>query len=902
MLPRWATRRLARFILGRLVGRFLETNLSHEQIEVHLGSASIHLSDLRLNTEYLNSLIENNGKETSGTTAASAPRVVSGISQNKPKQALPTIRFVSGRVGKLSASLPIVTLTSLDQPCTVHLDGITLVAVVSPPGQSGGRRGREGGSLGEGVGGKSRTLNGKGLDKKGECEEDEEEEEEKEEEGYEEGGEEEEEQDSDEGLEGFVGGGWASFRGFQGGLQLVAGLVEKVLQRLQVSVTHVQVHIVLDDRTSRLNLASAGACNGGDCNGDRFGADAWRDSKGVVFRLEELAYGPAASDGERWGAGEEKEEEEEEEEYGGEGEYGEMNGDVYNEAASSMYASVLGGQQSFFLDATEEGSNEDAGSSMFQSAMGSASNEDSSLMFQSASRGFRESDSFQDAHGELAQSQYSRADMSQRAATAGSSPATCLHLKLQTCSHQAEVVVIGGSAGAAEGNRESQGERETGTIGEGTGRGREKSCCVGCGRNSPAWAHNPLNSPCTDGLRGTVPESERGALGGVSGRVRVKLGLHGGKKSGPVGVPVGGAVQSRKGVGQSREPCDTVRRREVQVRSPVVDVAVELSPVVIQLDVTLVKGVLGALERLRGEEGVEEGGEEGVAGEREDVGGCRADRGEIRRVRDDGDEREEAAASAAAAAAAAAVAARTTAIWAPPAALPAAPSLVENFVEDWLEQRLAQRRQVKEERRRGKQEEASMTADMEASMSEFFDCLDTAIFLSSSLSASLHPSTTPSDPTPAPTASLSHNTTPPHSPLPPHSRAAHYAAPPGLFDSFFAPSSSSGWGGAGEYPPLPSPPPLPPPPPPPRPHLTRSGPGRMQQSQQSLPRQHWQLACRPLRLHPLLSLPLWRLQSPPVQFYLFLSASPASPSLSRAHTKKAETVKPPVPGLHPVLV
>ncbi|GJP86427.1 hypothetical protein CLOP_g16451 [Closterium sp. NIES-67] len=643
MLPRWATRRLARFILGRLVGRFLETNLSHEQIEVHLGSASIHLSDLRLNTEYLNSLIENNGKETSGTTAASAPRVVSGISQNKPKQALPTIRFVSGRVGKLSASLPIVTLTSLDQPCTVHLDGITLVAV----------------------------------------------------------------------------------------------------------------HIVLDDRTSRLNLASAGACNGGDCNGDRFGADAWRDSKGVVFRLEELAY------------------------------------------ASSMYASVLGGQQSFFLDATEEGSNEDAGSSMFQSAMGSASNEDSSLMFQSASRGFRESDSFQDAHGELAQSQYSRADMSQRAATAGSSPATCLHLKLQTCSHQAEVVVIGGSAGAAEGNRESQGERETGTIGEGTGRGREKSCCVGCGRNSPAWAHNPLNSPCTDGLRGTVPESERGALGGVSGRVRVKLGLHG-------------------------------------------------------------------------------------------------DRGEIRRVRDDGDEREEAAASAAAAAAAAAVAARTTAIWAPPAALPAAPSLVENFVEDWLEQRLAQRRQVKEERRRGKQEEASMTADMEASMSEFFDCLDTAIFLSSSLSASLHPSTTPSDPTPAPTASLSHNTTPPHSPLPPHSRAAHYAAPPGLFDSFFAPSSSSGWGGAGGIPSS----------------SFSSSPSSPSSSSSPAPHSLWSWAHAAVSAVSATSALAAGMPpaaaassaSPPVQFYLFLSASPASPSLSRAHTKKAETVKPPVPGLHPVLV
>ncbi|CAI7923082.1 unnamed protein product, partial [Closterium sp. NIES-54] len=172
------------------------------------------------------------GAKGSASTAAAAAAAaaaagreagISGRFQNKPKKAHPTIRFVSGHVEKLSASLPIVTLSSLDQPCTVNLDGISLVAVVSPPGQSGARDGSEGGNSGRGsregdVGGYAARRSNSGgerggVDKRSEnAEEDEEDEGDWEEE-------EEEEEERAEGLEGLGSGDgvWASFPRFQGG-------------------------------------------------------------------------------------------------------------------------------------------------------------------------------------------------------------------------------------------------------------------------------------------------------------------------------------------------------------------------------------------------------------------------------------------------------------------------------------------------------------------------------------------------------------------------------------------------------------------------------------------------------------------------------------------------------------
>ncbi|CAI5989182.1 unnamed protein product [Closterium sp. NIES-64] len=776
MLPRWATRRLARFILGRLLGRFLETDLSHEQIEVHLGSASVHLSGLRLNTEYLNSLLENNGNGAAAangvasTAAAAARSGVPGSFQNKPNQALPTVRFVSGHVEKLSASLPIVTLSSLDQPCTVNLDGLTLVAVVSPPGQSGAREGREGGKLGkgvreEGVGESGVSLRNSGGERGGtnkgsETEEDEqgeEEEEEEEEDGEEE--EEEEEEEREEGMEGMTNGGWGSFPGFQGGIQLVAGLVEKVLQRLQVSVTHVQVHIVLDNGTTQFDPAGAGACNGGDCDGIRSGVGDWSDCKGVVFCLDELAYGPAAQEelglgsagpdvcnevqvgregqgGERrsgngYGGGKNRRSDsggwrrrgEEERGAAGVGRVGgvvwsgagadggskggvahmvlgggpkegededgareeDFRNDVFTEAASSMYASVLDGQQSVFVDATEEASNEDLYSSTFQSVMGSALNEDNSAMCQPTGTGF-----------------------------------------IRESVPGVERVVIGGPAAASQPRhlreRESRrhGEEETQERFSGRGFARE-------GRSEAVSAQSM--------------ESE--GLGWSRDRE--------------------GAPQNGRDLGIRR---DGMRQGE----GPVVAVAVQLSPVVIQADVTLVKGVLEVLGRLRGEEGGEEGREEEEEREegeeervaREDGSGeGLAVRG-VRSVRgDEGDEGEEAAASSSARSSAAVAAARTAAIQTPSAAAAAAAAIsqalatappqkaaavwADNYVEDWLGQRLVETRRVKEERRRANQRAEEEAADMEASMSEFFDCLDSAMFLSSSLtsslSASLHSST-----------------------------------------------------------------------------------------------------------------------------------------------------------------
>ncbi|CAI6002050.1 unnamed protein product [Closterium sp. NIES-64] len=197
-----------------------------------------------------------------------------------------------------------------------------------------------------------------------------------------------------------------------------------------------------------------------------------------------------------------------------------------------------------------------------------------------------------------------------------------------------------------------------------------------------------------------------------------------------------------------------------QGEEPLVAVAVELSPVVIQADVTLVKGVLEVLGRSRGEDGGEDGGNE--AGE----GG------------------EAAAAGAAAAAAAAVVTAHTAAIPAPlPAASPpvaaaqpaaaaataataaaaaasgpggssevpegAAAVWADNYVENWLEQRLLEKRRAKEEMRRAKQRAEEEAADMDASMTAAAAAAAAAAVAVQPSSPSSHPSSPSSPPSPS---------------------------------------------------------------------------------------------------------------------------------------------------------
>lgn len=57
MLWRWAVERVLRFALTRVLGQFLETEVSWEQLEVQLGSLCIHLKNLRLNVAHLNFLV-----------------------------------------------------------------------------------------------------------------------------------------------------------------------------------------------------------------------------------------------------------------------------------------------------------------------------------------------------------------------------------------------------------------------------------------------------------------------------------------------------------------------------------------------------------------------------------------------------------------------------------------------------------------------------------------------------------------------------------------------------------------------------------------------------------------------------------------------------------------------------
>ncbi len=54
MFSQWATKRVCKFFMKRLLGRILRSELDLEQLDVQLGSGKIQLKDLALNTDYLN--------------------------------------------------------------------------------------------------------------------------------------------------------------------------------------------------------------------------------------------------------------------------------------------------------------------------------------------------------------------------------------------------------------------------------------------------------------------------------------------------------------------------------------------------------------------------------------------------------------------------------------------------------------------------------------------------------------------------------------------------------------------------------------------------------------------------------------------------------------------------------
>jgi autophagy-related protein 2 len=54
MFSQWATKRVCKFFMKRLLGRILRSEPDLEQLDVQLGSGTIQLKDLALNTDYLN--------------------------------------------------------------------------------------------------------------------------------------------------------------------------------------------------------------------------------------------------------------------------------------------------------------------------------------------------------------------------------------------------------------------------------------------------------------------------------------------------------------------------------------------------------------------------------------------------------------------------------------------------------------------------------------------------------------------------------------------------------------------------------------------------------------------------------------------------------------------------------
>ena len=54
MFSQWATKRVVKFAMKHLLGRILRNELDLEQLDVQIGSGTIHLKDLALNIDYFN--------------------------------------------------------------------------------------------------------------------------------------------------------------------------------------------------------------------------------------------------------------------------------------------------------------------------------------------------------------------------------------------------------------------------------------------------------------------------------------------------------------------------------------------------------------------------------------------------------------------------------------------------------------------------------------------------------------------------------------------------------------------------------------------------------------------------------------------------------------------------------
>lgn len=59
MISQWVNKRLCKFAMKHLLGRILRSELDFEQLDVQIGSGTIHLKDLELNTTYFNDQVRN---------------------------------------------------------------------------------------------------------------------------------------------------------------------------------------------------------------------------------------------------------------------------------------------------------------------------------------------------------------------------------------------------------------------------------------------------------------------------------------------------------------------------------------------------------------------------------------------------------------------------------------------------------------------------------------------------------------------------------------------------------------------------------------------------------------------------------------------------------------------------
>ncbi|KAG0629237.1 hypothetical protein M758_1G087800 [Ceratodon purpureus] len=98
MISQWATKRVCKFAMKHLLGRILRSELDLEQLDVQIGSGTIHLKELALNTTYFNDQL--------GDTSP--------------------VVLKEGLVGSVTAK-NLWNILSRDQPCEVQIHGLELV-------------------------------------------------------------------------------------------------------------------------------------------------------------------------------------------------------------------------------------------------------------------------------------------------------------------------------------------------------------------------------------------------------------------------------------------------------------------------------------------------------------------------------------------------------------------------------------------------------------------------------------------------------------------------------------------------------------------------------------------------------------------------------------------------------